>query len=280
MHSRLLVSLALGFALLAPAQPPAGAPKKEQPVYDGDDIKGYRDTPKIPGQKWLVHDSERPRPVKVTPGPLIYSAPPSDAIVLFDGTNLSKWEQMSRGATQPQEPKWKVTDGYFEIVPRTGRIRTKESFGDCQLHVEWQVPLDAKGDGQSIGNSGVEFMMRYEIQVLESHSHLTYADGGAGSIYGVWPPLVNPARPQGEWNVYDIVFQAPRFDGEKLVKPATVTVFWNGVLVQDHKEYLGTTIWRRVGTYRAHPAEQPLSLQDHSQPVRFRNIWIRRLNLD
>jgi hypothetical protein len=122
-------------------------------------------------------------------------------------------------------------------------------------------------------------MTRYEIQVLESNEHQTYADGGAGAIYGVWPPLVNPSRPMGEWNVYDILFEAPKFDGEKLVKPAYITVLFNGVLVQSHQAYLGTTIWRKVGTYTAHPAEQPLSLQDHSQPVRFRNIWIRKLTL-
>jgi hypothetical protein len=279
MNRRSLIAFAIGCTLAAAQQPPAGAPKKAEPEYDGDDVRGYRDTPQIPGQKWKVHDLERPRPEKVTPGPVVSAPPPADAIILFDGKDLSKWEQTPRGGGAPQEPKWKVENGYIEILPRTGRIRTRENFGDCQLHIEWQVPNEAQGNGQGIGNSGVEFMTRYEIQVLESHSHLTYADGGAGAVYGVWPPLVNPARPQGEWNAYDIVFQAPRFDADKLVKPAVITVFWNGVLVQDHKEYLGTTIWRRVGTYRAHPAEQPLSLQDHSQPVRFRNIWIRKLNL-
>lgn len=220
---------------------------------------------------------DRPRPQKVAPGPLFTQAPPSDAIVLFDGKDLSQWVQAARGGvTQP--PRWKVENGYIEIVPRTGRLRSKEQFGDCQLHVEWQIPREAKGNGQSIGNSGIELMGRYEIQVLESADHLTYADGGAGGIYGVWPPLVNPARPQGEWNVYDIFFEAPRFAGDKLVKSAYITVVFNGVLVQNHKDFLGTTIWRKVGTYTSHPAEQPLTLQDHNQPVRFRNIWIRRLN--
>lgn len=250
-------------------------PKQE---YAGDDIRGYSDTPQIPGQKWKVHDMERPRPPKVKPGPYVMQAPPSDAIVLFDGKDLSQWVQQVRGGSgATQEPKWKVENGYIEIVPRTGRLRTKDSFGDCQLHVEWQIPKEAKGDGQSIGNSGIELMGRYEIQVLESESHQTYADGGAGAIYGVWPPLVNAARPQGEWNTYDIFFEAPRFDGDKLVKPATVTVLWNGVLVQNHKAFLGTTVWRKVGQYRPHPPEQPLTLQDHNQPVRFRNIWIRKL---
>jgi hypothetical protein len=177
-----------------------------------------------------------------------------------------------------QEPKWKVENGYIEIVPRTGRLVTKERFGDCQLHVEWQIPKTSVGNGQGIGNSGVELMTRYEIQVLESNEHLTYADGGAGAIYGVWPPLVNPSRPMGEWNVYDIFFESPLFDGDKLVKPAYITLLFNGVLVQNHKDFLGTTVWRRLGTDTAHPAEQPLSLQDHSQTVRFRNIWVRKIS--
>jgi 3-keto-disaccharide hydrolase len=177
-----------------------------------------------------------------------------------------------------QEPKWKVENGYLEIVPRTGRLVTKDKFGDCQLHVEWMVPTAATGQGQARGNSGVELMMRYEVQVLESHTNLTYADGGAGAMYGMWPPMVNPARPQGDWNVYDIFFEAPRFENGKLTKPAYMTVVFNGVLVHLHQEQLGTTIWRQVAKYSPHQAEEPLSLQDHSQPVRYRNIWIRRLN--
>jgi hypothetical protein len=205
------------------------------------------------------------------------AAPPSDAIVLFDGKDLSHWVQGGRGGGPTQEPKWKVENGYLEIVPRTGKLITKEKFGDCQLHVEWMIPKEATGSGQGRGNSGVELMTRYEIQVLESNENLTYADGAAGAMYGTWPPLVNPARPQGEWNAYDIMFEAPRFEDGKLVKPAYFTVLFNGVLVQNHKEQLGTTIWRQVPKYTAHAAEEPLSLQDHSQPVRYRNIWIRRL---
>lgn len=257
--------------------PQAPAPKPAKQQHDGDDIRGYRDTPPIPGQKWKVHDMERPRPEKVKPGPMVSAPPPADAIVLFDGKDLSQWEQVTRGSNAVSAPKWKVENGYIEIMPRTGRIRTKSSFGDCQLHIEWQIPKEATGNGQSIGNSGVELMGRYEIQVLESESHLTYADGGAGAIYGVWPPLVNPARPQGEWNSYDIFFEAPRFEGETLVKPAYITVLFNGVLVQHRKAYLGASVWRRVGTYTPHPAELPLSLQDHNDAVRFRNIWIRKI---
>jgi hypothetical protein len=255
----------------------AGLAAQDIPESAGDDVRGYNDTPQITGQKWKVHDIERPRPVKIAPAlPLSYAAPPADSIVLFNGKDLSQWVTGGRGGAT-QEPRWKVENGYIEIVPRTGRLLTKDKFGDCQLHVEWMIPREAKGNGQSIGNSGIELMSRYEIQVLESNDHLTYADGGAGSIYGVWPPLVNPSRPMGEWNVYDVFFEAPRFEGDKMVKPAYLTLLFNGVLVQNHRAYLGTTVWRRVGVYRPHGAEESLSLQDHNQPVRFRNIWIRKL---
>ncbi|MBI4873473.1 MAG: DUF1080 domain-containing protein [Acidobacteria bacterium] len=265
MKTLTLLALAAGLA----AQPPA--------KDIGDDKRGYTDTPQIPGQPWKVHDAARPRPPKVTPGlPVLNEAPPSDATVLFDGKNLSKWIAMVRGG-QVQEPKWKVENGYMEIVPRTGRLVTKEKFGDCQLHVEWQIPKGTEGAGQGRGNSGVELMMRYEIQVLESFENVTYADGQAASIYGQWPPLVNASRPEGEWNVYDIFFEAPKFEGDKLTKPAFVTVIHNGVLVQHRKEILGRAIHRRVATYAPHAAEEPLSLQDHNRAVRYRNIWIRRL---
>ncbi len=178
---------------------------------------------------------------------------------------------------QPQEPQWTVQDGYMQVKARSGGIRTKEKFGDIQLHVEWMVPNEASGAGQNRGNSGVEIMGRYEIQVLESYENVTYADGQAGSIYGQWPPLVNASRPQGEWNVYDIYFETPKFEGDKLVKPAYVTVVHNGILVQHHKEIIGGAVHRRVATYKPHGAEESLSLQDHGQPVRYRNIWVRRL---
>ena len=277
---KLLTIMAAAAALAAAqqsGQPPAKRQPVEIPASHGDDVRGYNDTPQIPNQKWKVHDMERPRAPKVTPGPYVMEGPPSDAIVLFDGKDLSHWVQGGRGG-QISEPKWKVVNGTIEIVPRTGRLLTKEKFGDCQLHVEWMIPPEATGQGQGRGNSGIELMGRYEIQVLESHDNLTYADGAAGAMYGIWPPMVNPARPQGEWNVYDIVFQAPRFEDGKLAKPAYFTVFFNGVLVHDHREQLGTTIWRQVPHYTAHAPEEPLSLQDHSQPVRFKNIWIRRLN--
>jgi hypothetical protein len=276
---KLFVFMALAAALWAQQTPPTKRPNPNgaPPASAGDDIRGYNDTPQLPGQPWKVHDMARPRPPKVAPAPYVNEAPPSDAIVLFDGKDLSQWATPGRGGAIG-DPRWKVENGYIEIVPRTGRLQTKASFGDCQLHVEWMIPKESTGSGQGIGNSGIELMTRYEIQVLESNENLTYADGGAGAIYGVWPPLVNPARPKNEWNVYDIFFEAPRFEGDKVVKPAYVTLLFNGVLAQNHKDYLGTTIWRQVAHYTPHPAEQPLSLQDHSQPVRFRNIWIRKLS--
>ena len=246
---------------------------QQQPA--GNDVQGYTDTPQIPGQKWKVHDAARPRPPKVIPGPLVSAPPPSDATVLFDGKDLSKWATAGRGGTS--EPKWKVENGYMEIVPRNGRLVTKDKFGDCQLHIEWMVPKGTPGQGQGRGNSGVELMTRYEIQVLESFENLTYADGQAAAVYGQYPPMVNASRPEGEWNVYDIFFEAPRFEGEKLVKPAYISVMHNGILVHHRREIIGAAVHRRVAVYTPHAAEEPLSLQDHGNPVRYRNIWIRKL---
>jgi len=175
------------------------------------------------------------------------------------------------------EPKWKVENGYFEVVPRTGDLITKEKFGDIQLHIEWSEPPDIEGASQGRGNSGVQLMDRYEIQVLDPWNNPTYSDGGAGALYAVSPPLVNPGRKPGEWNVYDIVFKAPRFDGSMVTSPAYVTLFFNGVLALDHVASLGTTVMAHIAQYTPHDAEAPLSLQDHGQRVRFRNIWVRRL---
>jgi hypothetical protein len=239
---------------------------------------GYTDTPVLPGQPWHVHDSERPHPNTVKAGKVL-GAPPSDATILFDGTDLSRWMQRGRGADRGKEldPKWKVTDGYFEVAPGTGSLVTREKFGDVQLHIEWMEPPEITGQDQDRGNSGVLLMDRYEIQVLESAVGVTYADGQAGALYGQWPPLVNPIRPQGEWQAYDIVFETPRFEGEKLIRSAYATVFFNGVLVHHRKEILGTMVHRRVAQYSPHGDEEPLSLQDHGYKVRYRNTWIRRL---
>jgi hypothetical protein len=239
---------------------------------------GYKDTPLLPNQKWLVHDADRPHPKHVTPGAVL-GAPSSDAVVLFGGKDLSQWTQMGRGAERGKEvaTKWVVKDGYFECAPRTGDLVTREKFGDVQLHIEWAEPANITGEDQDRGNSGVLLMNRYEIQVLDSFANVTYADGQAGSLYGQWPPLVNPIRKAGEWQAYDIVFEAPKFEGQKLVKPAYATVFFNGVMVHHRKEILGTMVHRRVAVYSPHGDEEPISLQDHGHPVRYRNIWVRRL---
>ena len=236
---------------------------------------GYTDTPMIPGQQWRVHDVNRPAPRLVTPGPTVSGAP-SDAILLFDGKDLSKWAQQGPNGEQV-DAKWPVRDGYFETGAKTGSLSTRESFGDVQLHIEWAAPSVVAGTSQGRGNSGVLLMGKYEVQVLDMYNNRTYADGGAASLYGQWPPLVSAPRPPGEWQTYDIVFEAPAFDGEKVTKPAFATVFWNGVLAHNRKELLGPTVHRNAPKYVAHAPELPLTLQDHGNPVRYRNVWIRRL---
>jgi len=239
---------------------------------------GFTDTPILPGMKWHVHDPDRPHPKVVSPG-ATPGAPPSDAIVLFDGKDLAKWVQHGTGADQNKlvDPKWKVGDGWFEVAAHTGGLYTREKFGDCQLHVEWSSPTEVRGASQGRGNSGVLLMSRYEIQVLDAYDNPTYADGQASGIYGQWPPLVSVPRKPGEWNTYDIVFEAPHFEGDKLLKPAFFTVFYNGVVVHNRKESMGPMVYRQVAHYTPHAAEEPLMLQDHNNPVRYRNIWIRRL---
>ena len=233
---------------------------------------GYSDTPVLPGQKWKVHDIDRPRPRMVTPGPA-YGQPPSDAIVLFDGKDLSKWEAPSKTGAQPAA--WKVENGYMEVT--RGPLVSKEKFGDMQLHLEWAAPAEIDGTSQWRGNSGVLLMNLYEIQVLDSYNNPTYADGQAGAIYAQWPPLVNASRKAGEWQTYDIIFEAPKFEAGKLTKPAYVTVLANGILLHHRKEISGRMSHRVVGTYEPHGAEEPLGLQNHDTSVRYRNIWVRRL---
>jgi len=225
---------------------------------------GYTDTPVLPGQTWRVHDAERPNPPVIAPG--TNGAPPSDAVVLFDGTSTDAW---SGGP-------WAIEDGAM-VVNGTGQIQTKESFGDVQLHLEWATPAEAEGESQGRSNSGVFLMGRYEVQILDSFENRTYADGQAAAMYGQYPPAVNACRAPGEWQAYDIVFEAPRFEGDEVVEPARVTVFHNGVLVHHAREFLGATAHRTVPKYAPHAAELPLALQDHGNPVRFRNVWARRL---
>ena len=227
--------------------------------------------------KFEMHDMKRPQPPAVDPGPAGTPAPPpSDAIVLFGATkpDLSEW----MGGTEPA--KWNVKDGAMIVAPGTGDITTKQKFGDVQLHVEWMVPADAKVEGQHGGNSGVFLMDRYEVQVLSSNGNVTYADGMAGSVYGQYPPIVNPCRPQGQWNVYDIVFRAPVFGSSGSAtptQPARFTIFFNGVLVQDDVEVLGDTAHAARATYTRVDPTGPIHLQDHGDPIRFRNIWVRKL---
>lgn len=199
--------------------------------------------------------------------------PPSDAIVLFDGKNTSAWQGQDGGSV-----KWKVADSCITVAGGTGIIRTKAAYGDCQLHIEWRTPAEVKGDGQGRGNSGILLMGRYELQVLDSYKNPTYSNGQAGSIYKQLIPLVNPSRKPGEWQTYDVVFMAPVFNKDGNVKiPATVTIFHNGVLVQNHATLFGTTEYIGIGSYQKHGDKEPLLLQDHNNPVSYRNIWIREL---
>jgi hypothetical protein len=225
-------------------------------------------------EKWTIHDEARPMPPVVDPGPAGPPTPvPSDAIVLFDGRDLSAWT-----TAEGTPATWRVQDGYMEVARKSGSIRTKQGFGNCQLHVEWASPTPPVGEGQDRGNSGVFLMNTYEVQVLDSYHSKTYADGMAAAIYGQYPPLVNTSRRPGEWQTYDIVFHAPRFDANGgLASPARLTVFHNGLLVQDDEELTGPTANKARPPYKAHADKLPISLQDHSHPVRFRNIWIREL---
>ncbi len=241
---------------------------------------GYRNTPVIPGQKWRVHDADRPYPREVTPGAVV-GAPPSDAIVLFDGKDLSHWLQNDPGddLTKAKPAKWKLVDGCLQVAPGTGSLYSKEKFGDCQLHIEWQEAENVTGNGQNRGNSGVFLMGLFEIQVLDSYKHATYADGQAASLYGQWPPLVNPIKKPGEWQSYDIIFEAPKFEGEKLISPAYVTLLFNGVIVHNRQKLNGPSAHASVLPYTPIPSEARISLQDHGprEQLRYRNIWVRKL---
>lgn len=230
-----------------------------------------------------VHEADvtkQPLPPVVTPGPVgVLGAPPSDAIILLDGTAKSiaeNWTDSKGGASQ-----WKMVDGALESVKKAGYIQTKQSFGSCQVHIEWASPAKPDGEGQGRGNSGVFFMNTYEVQVLDSFENVTYADGQAGALYGRQKPLVNACRKPGEWQTYDIIFHRPLFDAQgKVTRRATFTVIHNGVLIQDHVTLSGGTGWmgpHAASEYKAHPDKAPFAMQDHGNPVRFRNIWIREL---
>lgn len=254
-------AVAAGAAMVANAASAQGRP-------------GYRDTPLLPGGEWHVHDSERPHPQPVTPG-ATPGAAPSDALVLFDGTSLDAW--------QPQATPWRVKDGIVTVTPRApgggeNALVSKQSFGDVQLHLEFRSPSPPEKSSQDRGNSGIWFMQRYELQILDGYNNPTYADGTVGAIYGWKPPLVNAARAPGAWQSYDIVFERPRFaTNGTLLRPAYVTAFLNGVLIQNRQPWPGPTMWRQIGAYQPHGDSAPIQLQEHNSPVSFRNIWVRRL---
>lgn len=222
---------------------------------------------------WRIHDINRPHPPVITPGSSTSPTPPSDAIILFDGKDLSQWTDANG-----RPSKWKVENGYMEVTKGSGEIRSKQGFGDVQLHIEWASPAPAQGKGQDRGNSGVFLMGKYEVQVLDSYQNQTYADGQAAAIYGQYPPLVNASRPSGEWQSYDIIFRRPRFanDGQ-LLQPARLMVLHNGVLVHDNVTLWGPTNWMEYDAYAPHADRLPISMQDHGSPVRYRNIWLREL---
>jgi hypothetical protein len=270
MNRRGFGAVALAACVAAGAVVWAADATKEKPKA----IEGFKDTPMQPNGKWHVHDPDRPLPPVVTPGKHFseMADAPSDATVLFDGKDMSKW------SGEKGDVQWKVENGYVETT-KTGRIKTKEEFGDFQLHLEFATPAEVKGKGQGRGNNGVNIWNRYEIQILDSYDNNTYADGGAAAIYGQYPPLKNASRPPGEWQTYDIIWEGPRWDeAGKLLTKAHVTVIHNGVVVHHRQELWGQTNWKTVGNYnRPHPPKGPIELYEHGNPVRFRNIWVRAL---
>ncbi|MCM3871154.1 MAG: DUF1080 domain-containing protein [Pyrinomonadaceae bacterium] len=225
---------------------------------------------------YVANQGPLAEPVIIDPGPV--GGPPSDAIVLFDGKELSGWNNVKGG-----EAKWVVKDGVMTVVPRSGSIATKLEFGNVQLHLEWSTPAEVVSEGQGRGNSGVYLMGRYEVQILDSFNNKTYFGGQAGAIYKQYAPLVNASRAPGQWQTYDIIFHAPTFDEQgSVTKRGRITVLHNGVLVQNNVELMGSTSLRGGAQYdqpeyKPHPPKAPLVLQDHNNPVRFRNIWVRPL---
>ena len=269
-----IVPLLLLLAVAGPQSLFADESPVEAPVPPK--LVGYFDSEFIPGQtKWRVHDAYRPAPRIITPGTASTAKQPgqapSDAVVLFDGSDLSGW---SGGGDKPAQ--WKVENGYME-VNGSGSIKSKGAFGSCQLHVEWAAPIEVKGDSQGRGNSGVIIMGLYEIQVLDSFNNRSYSDGQASAVYGQYPPLVNASRGPGQWQTFDIIFEAPKYDGDKVAKPGYVTVLHNGVLVHHRRKILGRVAHKFAAKYAPHADKLPLMLQDHGNPVRYRNIWYRPL---
>jgi hypothetical protein len=282
--------IAGGCATIQPDSPEARTtPRFDSPVIEEwtEEVKNEKGEPQrvvymtIDGV--MVHEtdpSKQPQPPIVTPGtPSTQETPgsaPSDAVVLFDGTNLDNWESTKKDGNMA----WVVKDGAMMPTKDSGMVKSKQEFGSCQLHVEFATPTQVEGEGQGRGNSGVFLMGVYEVQILDSYGNTTYPDGQAAALYGRSKPLVNASRKPGEWQTYDIVFHRPVFEDGNVVKRATFTVFHNGVLVQDHVALTGGTGWRgphAVTPYRPHGDTGPIMLQDHGNPVLFRNIWVREL---
>jgi hypothetical protein len=270
MKNKIIVLTLLAAVSAIPALAQTNMPKPKEITIDG--VEGFQDTPMEPDGKWHVHDPARPQPPVVTPGSTFSenALPPSDAIVLFDGKDLSQFRANKNGGPAP----WSVEDGV--AVSAKDDIVTTNKFGDIQLHLEFREPTPPKESGQGRGNSGIYFMSRYEVQILDCYSNKTYADGGTGGLYGQHPALANACRPPGEWQTYDIIFTAPRFGADgTVISPVFVTVTLNGVVVQNHQAFRGASNWRVPGTYTPHDAEEPLLLQYHNNSVAFRNIWVR-----
>jgi hypothetical protein len=236
---------------------------------------GYDDTPMQPNGRWHIHDGKRPQPKIVTPGAMSAAPPPQDATVLVGaGADRGAWQMMD-GA----DVTWPMNNG--ELSTGKGMIRTRAEFTDYQLHVEFATPKEVKGNSQERGNSGVFLNGKFEIQVLDSYQNRTYADGSASAMYGQFPPLVNASRPPGEWQAYDIAFTSPRFGaGGTLTTPAIVTVLHNGIVVHHATPFWGPTAHKKIDPYSPENAKGPIALQDHGNPVRYRNIWIRPLAAD
>ena len=235
-------------------------------VY-GIEVGEKPNTPKLPGVPYVVHDGTRPQPVKVKSAGAVSVKPPGDAIVLIGEKSSDTWNGN----------KWPIVDGVMTVA-RGGGVSSKKEFGDCQVHLEFRVPAGRKVNGQGGGNSGVFLMGLYEVQVGESHTNQTYPDGQTAALYGQAPPRVNPSTPQGEWQSFDIIFETPESRDGKVVEPAVITVIHNGVVVHHRKALLGPTRHKALAAYPAkHPEKGPINLQDHGDPIQYRNIWVREL---